>query len=192
MKKLVLLLIFLLTPFFASAVPCDISLSITSNKETFENNNKIEFYNKLNNKSFDFVIEYWVEDTKGNLLKRKIKTTNMNKKTFTPKNINKPILLKSRILSLGCDDLNLTDNFAEKKLLPHNYSTNSTHNTINIYFKVDKDMQKLKNLANQLKQPEEKESKTTSNTQNNKLKEKIPYFLVALTTLISIVLVWRR
>ncbi len=199
MKRIVILLIFLLMPCFASAVNCNISLSITTNTEIFDNGEKIEFYNKLNNKQFDYIIEYWIEDVNSTIIKQKRNTTNQAKKTFTPKNFDADIIIKSRIAYLGCGDVNLEDNFAQKRIsLKGNNEQNkenTTHKTIKISFTVNSDMQKLKNFAKQMESSnnenlEREEYKPKQ--EENKVKKAIPYFILILTTLISIVLIWKR
>lgn len=202
MKKLVILIMFLLIPCFADALPCNVSLSIDA--KSLESG-KIEFYNRLNNKSFNYIIEYWIEDIDGNIIKRKTNTSNQNKKTFTPKNTDNGIIIKSRIAKIDCDDVNLDDNFAEKKFYTLT-NVNLTHKSVKISFEINKDFEKLADLSKKLNLNSKtrsnytptinpsstKQQKYSQNPEENKLRPVIPYFLIALTTLISVVLVWRR
>jgi len=206
----IILMALLCLPNFASAADCDVSISINANKEVFENGEKIYFYTKLNENSFDYKIEYWIEDMFGGIVKPKRNTTSQAKKSFTPKNIDSHLIIKARIVSLGCDDFNTQDNFAEKKIflegLDDNYArgtANTTNKTIEVSFSIDKERQKLEelaeNLGNENGRKEEYSQKYGQNNQNkeqndeeNKLKKYIPYFLITLLTLISAVLIWRR
>ena len=179
---------------FAGAVECDVSISITSNKERFDSGDKIEFYNKLDGtpSSSNYVIEYWAEDLEGSIIKKKTNTTNQNKKTFTPKNIEAGVVLKARIADLECNDDNLEDNFAEKKILFKGVRENTENHsvkTVSISFSVDKNRQKLKNFALNTNRTQTKPKETIS---DNKLKKTAPYFILILTTLLSIVLIWKR
>jgi hypothetical protein len=195
MKKIVIwLAIFLLMPGFASSAQCNVSISIDSNAQTFDKGDKIEFYNKLNSKSFDYIIEYWIEDTNNTIIKQKRNTTNQAKKSFTAKNINTDIVLKARIAHLGCEDINHGDNFAEEKILFNRVIGNSTHHTIRVSFIINKDMQKLRAFANKINYGNKSQEniKYNANTGNDKLKKPIPYFIMILTTLLSIVLIWQR
>jgi len=86
---------------------CTISLNIETEKKIYENGETIEFYNKLSDTSYDFIIEYWIEDLYGKILKEKRETKNLAKKTFTPKNKDeKTIVIKSTLKSINCNNKN--------------------------------------------------------------------------------------
>ena len=202
MKTIVLLLVFLLLADFADAVACNISIFIETNDNIFENGEKITFYSKLSNKTPNYLIEYWVEDIDGKIIKRKVNTTNQNKKSFTPKNIDKDIVIQARIAEIGCQDVNLDDNFAEKmvffKTKPKN-TTNHTSKTIKITFEINKDVEKLVKFASQIPKTANKtvninlpKKEYAQNKKENKAKKALPYLFITLTTLLSIVLIWRR
>jgi len=95
-------------------IPCNISLNIGTLK-SFYSDEPTVFYLNLNNETFPFVIEYWVEDLFGNVVKKPINTTNTNKKSFSPKldEPDKAFLIKSRIAFIACNDSNKDDNYAE-------------------------------------------------------------------------------
>lgn len=189
MKKIVVVLLFLMAIQFAAAKECNVSISIESNKEIFDNNDKIEFFTRLNNAEFDYIIEYWIEDSSGKIVKQKRNTTNQNKKTFTPKNLAEDIVLKAKIVDLGCADVNTNDNLAEKRIYFGEKSENLTAKIVTVSFAVDKNKQKLKDFASAINITTEKSKKTNS---ENKLIKAAPYFLIALTTILSIVLIWKR
>lgn len=205
MKKTVMLLVFLLIPKFADAIPCNVSISIDA--ETSDSG-KIEFYNMLSNSSFAYTIEYWAEDIDGNIIKRKINTTNQKKKSFTPTNPDDGVIIKSRIASLGCEDANYDDNFAQKNVFfgssteNFTHTANFTHKSIKIFFEINKDLEKLGDFSNMLNLSGKnynnlgnislQTKKYNKKPEENKVRNVIPHFLIALTTLISIVLIWRR
>jgi hypothetical protein len=97
---------------------CDISIHISTDKEAYENHEKISFYNKLNYDKISYVLEYWAENSEGKIIKNKVQTTNQNKKSYTPiKRINGEIIIKATIRSLSCKDINLTNNQFNKTVI---------------------------------------------------------------------------
>ena len=104
-----------------SAVSCNVSLSISSENMFYTNKKSIGYYTVLNNKSFPYSIDYWVEDLFGDIIKKKVTTTNTNKKSFTPniKEKDKVLYIKSRVTPL-CNDSNITDNSAQKMIIVTN------------------------------------------------------------------------
>ena len=96
-------------------IPCNISLNIGTWKNLYFNEPSV-FYLNLNNESFPFAIEYWVEDLFGNIVKKPINTTNTNKKSFSPRfdEPDKAFLIKANLIFIACNDSNKNDNYAEK------------------------------------------------------------------------------
>ena len=91
---------------------CNISLGIRSDKLLYDSGEKIEFYNTLSalkgkdGKTVQYSIEYWIEDLFGNIVKKPVITSNLNKKSYTPK-INEPdrvFVIKSRIEWISCNN----------------------------------------------------------------------------------------
>jgi hypothetical protein len=82
---------------------CTISILLTTDKEIYTNKEQIAFYNHVNTTQ-PFIIEYWVEDLFGNIIKPKINTTNENKKTYTPDvdEKDKVLIFKNRISQTNC------------------------------------------------------------------------------------------
>jgi hypothetical protein len=109
-----------------SKIPCDLNLNILTEKVFYANKEKVGFYNQLNEKTYPFSINYWVEDLFGNYIKDKIITSNTNKKSYTP-NIeeeDRVLFIKAEVKPL-CNDTNSTNNFAEKMLIIANTQLSS-------------------------------------------------------------------
>jgi hypothetical protein len=168
MKWILFFAVFLVVP---AVYSCSISLSITSDSRIFENSRKIEFYNKVDGADM-FVVEYWVEDSYGNIIKSKRNTTNENKKSFTPKNLDTDIIIKNRLVFPEC-----TNASAEKRI----FHKNSENGAV-ISFEIDKSAEKLRRM----------EVNSYKNEKNSRILKLVPYFLITLMTIISIVLIWRR
>ena len=103
-------------------ISCNVSLRIETEKLIYDNNEKVSFKNILNNDSFNYKIEYWVEDLFGNVFKKSYITENLNKKSYTPKIDSKVEVLKiiSNLTYLACNDTNKTDNYFEALLIVKN------------------------------------------------------------------------
>lgn len=121
-------------------LPCDLILTITTEENLiYQQDQSLTFHPELNNNSFPFIIEYWIEDLFGNILKNKINTTNTNQKSWKT-NIeeqDRVLFIKSNLYP-QCHDTNLSNNYAEKMfivtnnlLLSHNNSNNSLQNNTN-------------------------------------------------------------
>ncbi|MFC1732740.1 lamin tail domain-containing protein [candidate division KSB1 bacterium] len=63
---------------------CKAIIVVYTDKEMYNDTDKVNIYFALYNDSFPFTIEYWVEDSIGNIVKSKYNTTNTNTKTWTP------------------------------------------------------------------------------------------------------------
>ena len=91
---------------------CSYALKISSSADVISDGS-IKFYHNIMPKASNFTIEYWIEDLEGNIVKEKINTTNTNEKSYTPKGAEKAYLIKST-LKVGCNEKDLSDNYAEK------------------------------------------------------------------------------
>lgn len=109
-----------------STIKCNISLNISTDKEIYTEGEQVKFYNNLNDESFPFIIEYWIEDFFGNFYKNKYNSTNTNQKTWTTDidEEDRVLFIKSRVYP-NCNDTNLTDNLAEKMFIVKANETNS-------------------------------------------------------------------
>lgn len=109
---LVFLLILVNLVYASNPISCSISLNVSTEKQ-FYSNESIIFRFKLSNKTEQFKIEYWVEDSLGNIVKNKRNTTNTNKKSFNPKSSGINIFtIKARLVEIDCD--NSFQNISEK------------------------------------------------------------------------------
>ncbi len=97
-----------------SLFPCDIMLNISSDRFIYEEGESVEFYNNLNNESFSFTIEYWIEDFFGNVFKKPYNTSNTNKKSWKTKidEEDRVLFIKSKVYPL-CNDSNVSNNYDE-------------------------------------------------------------------------------
>lgn len=110
-----------------SKIPCNITINITTNQTIFTEGNKIYFYNNLNDETFPFKIEYWIEDFFGNIYKNKLNTTYTTRRSWKTKIIeqDRVLFIKSIVYPL-CNDSNTTDNSAEKMFIVKSSSSDST------------------------------------------------------------------
>jgi hypothetical protein len=110
-----------------SKIPCEIFISVLTEKVFYQDGEKVNFYNQLNEKTYPFSIEYWVEDLFGNSVKDKVITINTNKKSYTPKieEEDRVLFLKARVTP-ACKDYNMTNNYFEKMLIITNPQITST------------------------------------------------------------------
>lgn len=101
-----------------SEIPCDINLSIITERMIYQEGEKIKYYHILNDEQYPYSIEYWVEDLLGQSFKTKSTTFNLNQKSYTPKieEIDRVLLFKAKVYPL-CADLNSDNNLAEKMVI---------------------------------------------------------------------------
>ena len=101
-----------------SKVPCDLAISVLTEKLVYDNGEKIGYYNVLNEEKFPYYIEYWVEDFLGEVFKKKIQTTNTNKRSYTPKikEVDRALLIRATVYP-SCADLNISNNEAEQLVI---------------------------------------------------------------------------
>ncbi len=104
----------------SNSISCNISLSIYTDKQIYENSEKIEFQHTLSNESFPFEIEYWVSDLFDTIVKERVITKNTNKKTYTPKIDEKEaVLIIKSAISTACNNTN-NNILAEKIVIVKN------------------------------------------------------------------------
>jgi len=84
---------------------CNSSLNVETLKSNYSNGETIEFYNNLTPKFNNFIIEYWIEYSNGEIIRNKRNTTNLNNKHYTP-NIDKSsfIVIKNRLVNITCEN----------------------------------------------------------------------------------------
>jgi len=89
-------------------IPCFIKLNLSTDKEVYYDNEKVKIKNIISNKSFPFIIEYWVEDLFGEEVKKRYNTTNTNQKTYTPmiNEKDRVFIVKNRLVFVGCNNTN--------------------------------------------------------------------------------------
>lgn len=207
MKLLVSILIFLLIPITINGIdvvlgintqvmqPCDVSVSIITSKESYQEGEKIEFFNKLSNTNHKYKIEYWLENENGTVLYKNKNTTNTKKKSITLsktmlKKIDTDMILLRNKIYIECDDINESDNSAEKVL---------NINREKILSKKDKksDKQPKSKKQTDAQSNTDKNSSKQADTlvyssSNTKIKKIAPWLFIAITTILCIILIWKR
>jgi hypothetical protein len=89
-----------------------------------ENNLPIKFQNKIETNNITqigegYIIDYWIEDLSGNIVKNKISTSNQDEKSFTPKieEEDKILIIKNVLKNVSC---NVSNNSGERIILIKN------------------------------------------------------------------------
>ena len=120
-----------------SSLPCNVSISITTFKEIYWDNESIKFYNNLSNESFPYLIEYWIEDLFGNVIKERTNTSNTNQKSYSPEISEQDLVLmiKNNLHAL-CNDSELSDNYAEKIVIIKSASPEFSHSQKNSSLRI--------------------------------------------------------
>lgn len=109
-----------------SVTQCNIFINITTDKLIYDESESVKFSNELNNESYPFVIEYWIEDFFGKIYKSKYNTTNTDQKSWkTDIDEQDRILFIKSVLYPKCNDLNLSDNYFEKMFIVKSNNTSS-------------------------------------------------------------------
>lgn len=87
---------------------CNITISVSAQKETFGPGEQIIFYNNLSEKSHSFKIRYYVIDENNTIVKASVITQNLNAKYFTPKErkYDYEITIKNELLEINCNNTN--------------------------------------------------------------------------------------
>jgi len=90
------------------SIPCFIELNLSTNKDIYLNREEVKIKNSISNKSFPYLIEYWVEDLFGNYVKKRYNTSNTNQKAYTPKIVEKDrvFIVKNRLVFVACNNSN--------------------------------------------------------------------------------------
>lgn len=112
--------------------PCNISLGLITEKNIYSNLERIDFYNTLDNESLPFVIEYWIEDIFGSIIKSKTNTTNTNQKSYTPsiEEPEKTLIIRNRLLSIACTNTGASS--SEKQIAVKNNISFNPNSSISI------------------------------------------------------------
>lgn len=113
---------------------CNITINISSDKQLYNDSEQIKFYNKLNNNTFPFVIEYWIEDLFGIIIKEKQNTSNQNQKTYSPDIDEKDrvFILKNQLVNVGCNNINEITESIREIIITSNFERSGPANESNI------------------------------------------------------------
>src|SRR3989344_2054030 len=144
MLKIIIIILLVMPLVYASQICiddpnnfCNATISIATDKNIYNNKEKITILNNLSVKG-DYIIEYWVENSNGTIIKDKLNTTNLNAKSFTPnlKDSDK-LKIKNRLASIDCNNTN-TIIESEKEIEVYVYKSSEPFlEIINIYLGSD-------------------------------------------------------
>jgi len=141
-----------------SSSHCFSTINITTDKDIFNDGEKISYKFKLSNASLPYTIEYWIDDLHGNNIKKSYTTTNTNTKSYTPRidEFDRVLVIKAK-LSLGCS----------------NQSTLAEKNVVIINKNPEKSSSKSESSSSK--------STSSSKKENKKQLKKIDYTLLDFT-----------
>jgi hypothetical protein len=88
---------------------CNITINLSTDKEIYLEKEQVKIKNSINNDSYPYIIEYWVEDLFGREVKNRQTTSNTNQKTYTPAldENDKVLLVKNRLEFVACNNSNV-------------------------------------------------------------------------------------
>lgn len=167
---LIRLVIIALAAFPAASAYCNISLGIAASVE----DGKVVFSHSISDDSYPFVIEYWAEDAGGSIIKPKRNTTNLNRKSFALPEAGDTVIIKSWLVSLGCENIHPEGGYAEKTV-----GLGSSSISVRLNVAGNGAAQKASASA-------------AGSAKDSKMRGIIPFFVITVLALISIVLIWKR
>jgi hypothetical protein len=90
------------------SIPCSIEVNLSTDKELYLEKEQVKIKNSLNNDSYPFIIEYWVEDLFGNEVKARQETSNTNTKAYTSSldENDKVFLIRNKLVFVACNNSN--------------------------------------------------------------------------------------
>lgn len=109
---------------------CNVAIGISA-QDIFEDD-KVKFYNTLSNtfssNSYDFEIEYWIEDLEGNIVKNRATTANLQQKSWTAGQ-KSAYIIRNRLKWIDCNSTSPKIN-AEKVIVIRNNANNGAEENI--------------------------------------------------------------
>ncbi len=109
------------------SLECDVKAYLSlAEKLLFAQGESVEFTPSVNNESFPFTIEYWIEDLFGQIVKTKYNTTNTNKKSWKAdiEEEDRVLWIKAKVYP-ACKDVNEGDNLMQRMIIVTNENFNS-------------------------------------------------------------------
>jgi hypothetical protein len=90
------------------SIPCSVEINLSTDKELYLEEEQVKIKNSLNNDSYPFIIEYWIEDLFGKEVKARQKTSNTNTKTYTPSldENDRVFLVRNKLVFVACNNSN--------------------------------------------------------------------------------------
>jgi biopolymer transport protein ExbD len=124
----------------ASENICDLEISISTEKDIFNDGDKVKFYNNLNSEKYPYEITYWIEDMFEKQVKSEKITKNTNKKSWTIRSDlpAEAFIINAKVKALGCNDQNEENDETKKVIVVKNKREEESSITIdNIYLGTD-------------------------------------------------------
>ena len=92
-------------------IACSVSVNLSLKKLVFANNEKVDIKNVIGfgeGDEFPYILEYWIEDLFGTVVKKRLNTSNDNLKVFTPDvdELDRVFVVKNRLVFTGCNNSN--------------------------------------------------------------------------------------
>ncbi len=114
------------SPISIQTSQCNVTIGISA-QDIFEDD-KIKFYNTLSNafpgSSYDFEIEYWIEDLEGNIVKNRAVTANLQQKSWTAGR-KSAYIIKNKLKWTDCNSTSAKTS-AEKVIVLRNNNAEET------------------------------------------------------------------
>ena len=117
------------TAISAANVPCDLAVTINTEKEIYENNKKIEFTPNITNegmenKEFPITLAYTITDLFNNTLQKTKITESINKKSYTPRIEQRVdvLIVQTELKEVICKDTNRENNAFSKMIIVKNHA----------------------------------------------------------------------
>jgi hypothetical protein len=175
---------------------CNHTITLSSDKTVYLSGDKISFKPSINPRPDEFLVEYWVEDLNGRMLKKAMNTSSGTSKTYTHNTIlQEVILIKARLIEADGCSINKTAILPVLVLNP-----NKTSPPVLVPRKENqsgKPLNAVNNPATSQNNQDKEENlisgKVIYESENEQLKKKIPYMImISFAILLVILLVIRK
>ncbi len=110
------------------SVPCDLAVDIITNETIiYDEGQSLKYELSVNDASYPFTVDYWIEDLFGNIVKDKVTTRSMGVKSWKTNIIEEDrVLFVKAVVSPLCNDANINNNYNQKMFIVAESQTNTT------------------------------------------------------------------